>query len=112
MVRSCHVRVGHGAHAIVRNVLTVVQVVREDVRSLPWPFVYRKMFVNIRCRIHSLYKGRTWKEKHGRKNMEGRTWKEEHGRKNMEGRTWKEERKRFFSLFVEVLVECIELGLV
>ena len=35
MVRSCHVRVGHGAHAIVRNVLKVVQVVREDVRSLP-----------------------------------------------------------------------------
>ena len=24
---------GHGAHAIVRNVLKVVQVVREDVRS-------------------------------------------------------------------------------
>ena len=55
VVRSCHVRVGHGAHAIVRNVLKVVQVVREDVRSLPKPFVYRKMFVNIRCRIHSLY---------------------------------------------------------
>ena len=35
VVRSCHVRVGHGAHAIVRNVLKVVQVVREDVRSLP-----------------------------------------------------------------------------
>ena len=51
VVRSCHVRVGHGAHAIVRNVLKVVEVVREDVRSLP----YRKMFVNIRCRIHSLY---------------------------------------------------------
>ena len=55
VVRSCHVRVGHGAHAIVRNVLKVVQVVREDVRSLPYPFVYRKMFMNIRCRIHSLY---------------------------------------------------------
>ena len=35
VVRSCHVRVGHGAHAIVRNVLKVVEVVREDVRSLP-----------------------------------------------------------------------------
>ena len=35
VVRSCHVRVGHGAHAIVRNVLKHVQVVREDVRSLP-----------------------------------------------------------------------------
>ena len=35
VVRSCHVRVGHGAHAIIRNVLKVVQVVREDVRSLP-----------------------------------------------------------------------------
>ena len=35
VVRSCHVRVGHGVHAIVRNVLKVVQVVREDVRSLP-----------------------------------------------------------------------------
>ena len=35
LVRSCHVRVGHGAHAIVRNVLKVVEVVREDVRSLP-----------------------------------------------------------------------------
>ena len=32
-----------------------VEVVREDVRSLPRPFVYRKLFVNIRCRIHSLY---------------------------------------------------------
>ena len=35
VVRSCHVRVGHGAHAFVRNVLKVVEVVREDVRSLP-----------------------------------------------------------------------------
>ena len=35
VVRSCHVRVGHGAHAISRNVLKVVEVVREDVRSLP-----------------------------------------------------------------------------
>ena len=35
MVRSYHVRVGHGAHAIVRNVLKVVEVVHEDVRSLP-----------------------------------------------------------------------------
>ena len=35
VVRSCHVRVGHGAHAISRNVLKVVEVVREDVRSFP-----------------------------------------------------------------------------
>ena len=35
VVRSCHVRVGHGAHAIVRNVLKIVEVVRDDVRSLP-----------------------------------------------------------------------------
>ena len=35
MVRSCHVRVGHGAHAISRNVLKVVEVVREDIRSVP-----------------------------------------------------------------------------
>ena len=51
VVRSCHVRVSHGAHAIScnvltvvevvgahaisRNVLTVVEVVGEDVRSLP-----------------------------------------------------------------------------
>ena len=35
VVRSCHVRVGHGAHAIVRNVLKIVDVVRDDVRSLP-----------------------------------------------------------------------------
>ena len=35
VVRSCHVRVGHGAHAICRSVLKVVEVVREDVRSLP-----------------------------------------------------------------------------
>ena len=35
VVRKCHVRVGHGAHAICRSVLKVVQVVREDVRSLP-----------------------------------------------------------------------------
>ena len=35
VVRSCHVRVGHGAHVIGHNVLKVVQVVREDVRSLP-----------------------------------------------------------------------------
>ena len=35
VVRSCHVRVSHGAHAKSRNVLKVVEVVREDVRSLP-----------------------------------------------------------------------------
>ena len=35
VVRSCHVRVGHGAHAISRNVLKVVEVVREDVHSFP-----------------------------------------------------------------------------
>ena len=35
MVRRCHVRVSHGAHAISRNVLKVVEVVREDVRSFP-----------------------------------------------------------------------------
>ena len=35
VVRSCHVRVSHGAHAISRNVLKVVEVVREDVRSFP-----------------------------------------------------------------------------
>ena len=34
-VRSCHVRVSHGAHAIGRNVLKVVEVVRENVRSFP-----------------------------------------------------------------------------
>ena len=49
----CNVRVSvHcGVHAIARNVLKHVQVVREDVRSLAQPFVYRKMFVNMRCRI-------------------------------------------------------------
>ena len=35
MVRSCHVRVGHGAHVIGHNVLRFVQVVREDIRSVP-----------------------------------------------------------------------------
>ena len=35
VVRSYHVRVGHGAHAISRNVLKVVEVVREGVRSFP-----------------------------------------------------------------------------
>ena len=35
VVRSCHVRVSHVAHAISRNVLKVVEVVREDVRSFP-----------------------------------------------------------------------------
>ena len=35
VVRSCHVRVSHGVHAIGRNVLKVVEVVREDVRSFP-----------------------------------------------------------------------------
>ena len=35
VVRSCHVRVSHGAHAISHNVLKIVQVVREDVRSVP-----------------------------------------------------------------------------
>ena len=35
VVRSCHVRVSHGAHAIGRKVLKVVEVVREDVRSFP-----------------------------------------------------------------------------
>ena len=35
VVRSCHVRVGHGAHAISRNVLKVVEVVHEDVRIVP-----------------------------------------------------------------------------
>ena len=54
-LRNVRVSVHCGVHAIVRNVLKLVQVVREDVRSLPQPFVYRKMFVNMRCRIHSLY---------------------------------------------------------
>ena len=54
-LRNVRVSVHRGVHAIVRNVLKVVQVVREDVRSLPQPFVYRNMFVNMRCRIHSLY---------------------------------------------------------
>ena len=35
VVRICHVRVGQGAHVIGRNVLKVVEVVREDVRSFP-----------------------------------------------------------------------------
>ena len=34
-VRNVRVSVRCGVHAIVRNVLKVVQVVREDVRSLP-----------------------------------------------------------------------------
>ena len=34
-LRIVHVRVLCGVHAIVRNVLKLVQVVREDVRSLP-----------------------------------------------------------------------------
>ena len=55
-LRNVRVSVHCGVHAIVRNVLKHVQVVRKDVRSLPYPFVYRKKFVNMRCRIHSLYK--------------------------------------------------------
>ena len=35
VVRSCHVRVSHGAHVIVHNVLRIVEVVREDIRSIP-----------------------------------------------------------------------------
>ena len=35
VVRSCHVRVSQGAHVIGHNVLRIVQVVREDVRSVP-----------------------------------------------------------------------------
>ena len=35
MVRSCHVRVSHGAHVIGHNVLRIVQVMREDIRSVP-----------------------------------------------------------------------------
>ena len=35
VVRSCHVRVSHDAHAMSRNVLKVVEVVREDVRIVP-----------------------------------------------------------------------------
>ena len=34
-LRNVRVSVHCGVHAIVRNVLKVVQVVREDVRSLP-----------------------------------------------------------------------------
>ena len=37
VVRRCHVRVGHGAHVIGHSVLKIVEVVREDVRSFPWP---------------------------------------------------------------------------
>ena len=49
-----HVSVLCGVRAIVRNVLQVVHVVREDVRS----FAGSQMFVNMRCRIHSLYMAR------------------------------------------------------
>ena len=35
VVRSCHVRVGHGAHVIGHSVLKIVEVVREDVRIVP-----------------------------------------------------------------------------
>ena len=35
VVRSCHVRVSHGAHVTGHNVLRIVQVVREDIRSVP-----------------------------------------------------------------------------
>ena len=35
VVRSCHVRVSHGAHVIGHNVLKVVEVVREDIRIVP-----------------------------------------------------------------------------
>ena len=35
VVRSCHVRVSQGAHVIGHSLLKVVEVVREDVRSVP-----------------------------------------------------------------------------
>ena len=35
VVRNCHVRVSHGAHVIGQSVLKIVEVVREDVRSVP-----------------------------------------------------------------------------
>ena len=35
MVRGCHVRVSHGAHAIGHSVLRIVNVVREDISSVP-----------------------------------------------------------------------------
>ena len=35
VVRSCHVRVGHGAHAIGHSALKIVEVVREDMRNVP-----------------------------------------------------------------------------
>ena len=41
-LRIVHVSVLCGVRAIVRNVLQVVHVVREDVRSLPQPFMYRE----------------------------------------------------------------------
>ena len=56
-LRNVRVSVHCGVHAIVRNVLKAVQVVREVVRSLPYPFVYRKMRCNRaqiqRCAIAS-----------------------------------------------------------
>ena len=33
VVRSCHVRVSHGAHVIGHSALRIVEIVREDVRS-------------------------------------------------------------------------------
>ena len=49
-LRNVRVSVHCGVHAISRNVLKVVEVVRGDVRSFSVAIVYRKMFVNFRCR--------------------------------------------------------------
>ena len=54
-LRSVRVNVHCGVHAIVHDVLKIVEVVREDARSFHVAIVYRKMFVNIRCRMYSIY---------------------------------------------------------
>ena len=49
------VRVLCGVRVIHRSVLKRDDVMREGVRSAVAIIVYHKMFVNMRCRVYSLY---------------------------------------------------------
>ena len=54
-LRVVRVRVRDGVLVIHRSVLKRDVVMREGVRNAVAIIVYRNMFVNTRCRVHSLY---------------------------------------------------------
>ena len=74
-LRVVRVRVRDGVLVIHRSVLKRDVVMREGVRNAVAIIVYRKMFVNMRCRVYSLYAGGTASHpggRGGRTNVETR----------------------------------------